>query len=389
VVCAPVALVSFPSAEIDPIFASLTAASLWCLAFGVARDRRGMLVAGGLLGGLALLHKGPPYLMFAAGAVLVWWRHRGGRGLLAYGVPLLLVPALYYVPLLTLRASLDHLGGVAGDETVGRLLAYEWHNVVGTPVYLLKAVAVQLPLVCWCFWEFRSTRDARMGPADLTLRMCSGAAVLAVLVLALFPVRATRYLLPNVPLFTFAVAPAVAHYAMHRSALGGFALGALRALGIGGALLLIAAPFLPAPFPGRAPALGLALALVPLLVRRPRGLVAMCFWLPVAGAWTVLADRADYWPRSGRGNAVHGPLLRQEIDALGAHDLQTFGHFNSGLLLGTGLLPPGREAADRPPAARFVLYEVEGLPEDVELTGYVDRVRLCLRNEVYALAERR
>jgi 4-amino-4-deoxy-L-arabinose transferase-like glycosyltransferase len=389
VICAPVVLFSFPSAEIDPIFASLTAASLWCLAFGVARQGRGMLVASGVLGGLALLQKGPPYLMFAAGAWLVWWRHRGCRGFLAYGAPLLLVPALYYVPLLMLRASAGDLGGVAGDETIGRLFTYEWRHLIETPAYLLRAVAVQLPLVAWCFWEFRSTRDARMGPADLTLRMCSGAAVFAVLVLTLFPARPTRYLLPNVPLFTFAVAPAVAHYALHRSGLGGFARGALRAIGAAGALLLVAAPVLPAPFPGRAPVLGLCMALVPLLVRRPRGLVAACLWLPVLGAWTLLADRAGYLPASERGNAAFGPVLRREIDARSAHDLQTFGHFNSGLLLGAGLLPRGCEAAERPPDARFVLYEAEGLHAEADLSAYADRVRLCLPGETYVLAERR
>jgi hypothetical protein len=210
-----------------------------------------------------------------------------------------------------------------------------------------------------------------------------------VLLLALFPARPTRYLLPNVPLFAFAVAPAVAHYALHRSDLGRFAIGALRWIGTAGALLLVLSPFLPAPFPGRAPALGLAAGLVPFLVRKPRGLVAACFWLPLLGAWTLLADRADYWPDSGRARARYGALLRAEIDARSAAaDLQTHGHFDSGLLLGTGLLPRADEAAQAPPTARFVLCEEQGDQPVPALPGYAERLRLCFPGETFVLAER-
>src|SRR5262249_61739821 len=95
----------FRRGGIDPPFACLCAASLWCLAVGAGEGCRGLLFAAGALGGLALLEKGPPYFMFAAGALLVWWRHRRCRGVLAFALPLLLVPLCYYAPLLLLRAA--------------------------------------------------------------------------------------------------------------------------------------------------------------------------------------------------------------------------------------------------------------------------------------------
>src|SRR5262249_51889313 len=147
---------------------------------------------------------------------------------------------------------------------------WQWRHVVDTPLFWVRAFGAQLPLVLWCFWEWRSTRDARMSGKDLVLRMCSAAAVFAVAVLTCFPAKPTRYLLPNVPLFTFAVAPAVAHYAGQRRGLGRFSSGVLTAIGLGGALLLVVLPFLRPPFPGRAPVAALAAALLPFLVRTPR-----------------------------------------------------------------------------------------------------------------------
>lgn len=387
VLCAPVVVYEFVSAEIDPPFACCTAASIWCLAYGVARRRRAVLAAAGVLGGLALLLKGPVYFVFAAGALLVFWRHRRGEAAWVFALPLLVVPALWLVPLLS-RVSWDESLGTAGDETVGRLWTYQWRHVLETPVFWLKALLVQMPLLCWCFWEYRSRRDARMGPEDLTLRMCSGAAVLAVALLSLFPGKPTRYLLPNVPLFTFAVAPAVAHYARRSPALGRFARGALRAVGAAGALGLLVVAFLPMPLPARAPAFLLIAGLVPLLVRTPRALVAMCFWLPVAGAWTLIADHRDAWAVGPRAVAPHGPLLRGELEALDAlSDLSTFGHVDGGILLAAGLLPPGHEAAQRPPSTRFVLRE-DPAPPLPDLPGYDERVRICLPGEVFVIEER-
>jgi 4-amino-4-deoxy-L-arabinose transferase-like glycosyltransferase len=396
VVCAPIVVVEFPTAEIDPVFASLTAGSLWLLSFGVAREHRAALFWSGVLGGLALLAKGPPYFVFALGAWLVWWRRRRLRGFWAHALPLALLPGLYYAWLLLGSVGAQHLSGVAGDETVGRLFAYEWKHVADVPSFLLRAVLVQVPLVFWCFWEFRSTRDARMGPADLTLRMCSGAAVLAVFVLALFPGKPTRYLLPNVPLFTFAVAPAVAHYAMHCPSLGRVARGMLRAISVTGALGLVALPFWPSPLPERTGMLLLVAALVPALVRTPRALVAMCFLLPVLAAWTAVADHGDRWVAGPRARAVHGDLLFQELsrlpdaDGLAVKYVECFGHVHGGLVLGTGFPhpPKGHEAALRQPTAPWVLREAARHPPLPELVEYREVLRLCLPGQVFVVEQR-
>ncbi|MGB3969378.1 MAG: glycosyltransferase family 39 protein, partial [Planctomycetota bacterium] len=252
---APIVLFEWPSAEIDPVFASFTAISLWCLAVGVARERRALLVVAGTVGGLAVLAKGPPYLVFAAGAWLVWFRHRRLRGLFAYLAPLFAVVLAYYVPMWVTRVAPGEMLAVAGEESLGRLSFVTWHSVRTIPEFWLRAVLVQLPLVLWCFWEWRGARDARMDASDLTLRMCSGAAVVAVAVLTFFPGRPTRYLLPNVLLFTFAVAPAVAHFAAFRGPLPAFANRAIAGVGAVGALALCVLPFVPGVGAG---ALGLA-----------------------------------------------------------------------------------------------------------------------------------
>lgn len=389
ILLAPVLLADAGTAEIDPLFASFTAGSLCALACGVAQERRVLVLLGGLLGGLALMTKGPPYLLFALGSWLVWWRHRRLRGFWLYLVPLLAVPLCYYVPLWLLRVQPGQFAAVAGEESVGRLLTFRLDHVLETPAYLLRAVLTALPLGLWGLWEFRSTRNARMGPEDLTLRMCSSAAVVSVLLLMLFPARPTRYLLPMVPLVVLAVAPATAHFARQAMPLGKLSSGFVRAAGWLGAVALIAVPFLPPPLPGRTVLLLLALALLPMIVRTPGRLVAACLWLPLLAAWTLLPDRVQDQANAGRLRTQAGPLLRAELQDLGADsELRTFGHFDSGLLLGTGLLPPGNENVRLLPQSRFVLHETGGHPVLPELDGYRERMRFCLPRDTYVLRER-
>jgi hypothetical protein len=391
VLLSPIALFEWPSAEIDPLFASLTGMSLWCLATGVARERRSLVLWSGVLGGLAMLQKGPPYFLMAVGAYLVWWRRRGLRFAVPHFVPLLLVPLGYYVPLWLFRVAPDEMLAVANEETIGRIATFQWSHVTSIPGFWVRAAVIQLPFLLWCFWEWRGARDARMDAADLTLRMCSGAAVLAVVGLTFFPGRPTRYLLPNVLLFTFAVAPAVAHFAGQARELGAFARNGLRGVGVLGALALVALPFL-APKVGVA-ALGAALAaaLGPLLVRTPRQLVAFCLWLPLVAAWTAGLDRAWNWPESGRARAVAGAVLHRELQVLGAlgdpAGLVTQGHIDAPLVLGAGLLPKGDETARAQPTARWVLHEAADRPPPLP-PQYVERLRLCMPGQTFAVRER-
>lgn len=388
IVLAPVLLATAASIEIDPLFAWLTAGSLLLLAHGVAHGRRGSVFAAGAVGGLALLSKGPPYFMFAVGAWLCWWRARGTRFLLPYFAPLLLVPLLYYGPLLLFVADGSQVGGAAGEESLGRLLAMDWSRVLKVPGDWLKAAALLLPLLLWFAVDRRLDRERGEAQA-LQLRMCRAAVYSAIAVLTVFPHRPTRYMLPIVPLFAAAMAPAVASWA-GRAELPAPARAAVRGLGVAGALLLLASPWLPLPFPGSLPALALALALLPLLVRTPPALVAACLCVPLLAAWTVLADQAAFWQYGGRARFDAGRLLRGELDAAGAGGaLQTFGHVHGGLLLGAGLLPPGDEMLRRPPQQRFLLHETGGWPPLPALPHYPQRLRLCLPGDVYVLRERR
>ena len=389
IACSPLVIHVWPTAEIDPLFASATAMSLWCLATGVARERLGLVIAAGVLGGVAMLQKGPPYFVFAVGAWLVWWRHRGLRYFLPYLLPLVAVTLAYYVPLWTLRVAPGEMLAVASEESVGRVAFYEWKHVRDIPAFWLRAIGVQIPFVFWCFWEWRGARDARMDAADLTLRMCSGAAVLAVVLLTLFPGRPTRYLLPNVLLFTFAVAPAVANYAGFPGALPRFAAVVLRVFGVLGSIALLVLPFVPRAGIG---ALGLAAAaaVAPLLVRTPRAVVIACLLLPVIGSWTVARDRSAGWLDAARSRAQAGLVLQRELQRAGAvdpADLRTAGHFDSPLLLAAAALPPGDEAGNKSWSSRFVLHEYGAVPLVVP-AGYVERMRLHLPFKSFALRER-
>lgn len=386
VACSPLVLFSWPTAEIDPLFATLTAASLWCLASGVASERRWVLAAAGALGGLALLQKGPPFLLFATGACLVWWRHCRLRGVLWFVLPMVAAVAAYYGPLLLWRVQPAAMLAVAGDESVGRLAYYEWKHVRTLPEFWLRAIAVQLPFALWCLWEWRGARDARMSPTDLLLRMCSGAAVVAVALLSLFPGRATRYLLPNVLLFTFAVTPAVAHFARWPGPVPPLARTLCRIVGVLGALALIGIPFVPG---AGVASLGLAAvaALAPLLTT-PARIVAFCLILPVVAAWTVGLERSrdfDEGPRA-RGHAAQ--VLREAVERLGVEpgQLRTIGHFDSALHLATGWLLPGDERAAPPWTGRWVLHECIG--EVHPPANYVLRLRLDLPFKSFALRER-
>lgn len=384
---APVVLAEWASAEIDPLFSALTAMSVWCLATGIARDRRGLVLWSGLLGGLAMLQKGPPYFMLTAGAYLVWWRRRGLRHALLHFVPLFVVPLCYFVPLWCLHVAPAEMFSVVNDETVGRVAGFHWSSVAEIPEYWLRAFTMLLPLVLWCFWEWRGARDARMDAADLTLRMCSGAAVLAVVVLTFFPGRATRYLLPNVLLFTFAVAPAVAHFAGQERALGSFSTRVLRWLGVLGAAALVAIPFVGRGVGVAAAGAALCAALGPLLVRTPSHLVVFCLVLPLVGEWTVGLDRARGWPDTGRARRTAGQVLKTELDALGATEVVTQGHIDAPLVLGAGLLPRGDESSRTVPTARWLLHESADRPPRLP-AEYVERLRLCMPGQTFAVRER-
>lgn len=386
--CSPMAVATWPTAEIDPLFACLTATSLFTLSTGVARDRRALVLASGVLAGLALLQKGPPFFLFAGGAYLAWWRHRRCRDGLLHFVPMLVVALAYFVPLWLWRVDPGEMLAVAGGESVARFSPFTWKHLAATPDYWLRAIAVQLPFGLWCFWEWRGARNARINADDLILRMCSGAAVVAIVVLTLSVDRPTRYLLPNVLLFVFAVAPAVAHFAVHPGPLPTFARRVVAGMSVIGAVALLVLPWVPRAGLG-AIALAAAVAIGSRLVRRPAQLVVFALVLPIVGSWTVLLERSATWRDSTRGRALAATVLQRDLVQLGLDagaDARTVGHFDSSLLLGLGQLLPGNESGRRAWTSGWVLHECAGA---IELpSNYRERLRLHLPFKSFAVRER-
>lgn len=389
VACSPMVVAVWPEAEIDPLFACFTAASLWCLACGVAAEQRRMVFAAGLLGGLAMLQKGPPYLLFAAGAWFVWWQQRRLRGFLWYLLPLLGMPLAYYVPLWLWHVSPAEMLAVANEESVGRVATFEWQHVSAIPPYWLRALAVQLPFGFWIVQGWRQGRGRDGQAADVVVRMVLWAVVVAIVVLTFFPGRATRYLQPNVLLGSFALAPAVAAFAAGAGPLSAFAARAMAALGIAGSVALMVLPFVPQAGIG---ALGLAAvaAVAGAMARTPQQVVLVCLLLPLVAAWTVGLERSTAWLASPRARLPAGALLQQELQRAGVApaDLTTMGHFDSPLLLAAGLLPPGDEFARGAWRSRWVLHELGGWPPLAPPPTMAERLRLCLPFKTFVLRER-
>jgi 4-amino-4-deoxy-L-arabinose transferase-like glycosyltransferase len=396
ILLSPMVLYHVPSAEIDPLFAVLTGLSILWLAEGACFGQRSRLVAGGVFGGLALLCKGPPYFLFLAGTALVWARRLRLRGAPWFAVPLLVVPSLYYGPLL-LAADGEELARVAGEESIRRLAFLSWASVAGLPIYFLGVVAMLMPLGWWTFHEFRGDREMRettVGAEEAFLRMCAAAMVSAALLLALFPGRSARYLLPGVPLFMVGVAAAVASYA--RYGLGpSLVLGKVVRLGaVLAAAGLIATPWLlPVLGPGL-PILLLAVAVAAFWVRTRRQVAVYALAMPLLSAWTVFPGHAAYDVAPPRSYRLAGQILERELRRLGADggDLATYGHVASQLVLqlarnGAPVLP-GDERGSQPPTARWLLREeVRGRPEP-PLAGYRDRVRIQLYKKDLVIQER-
>lgn len=387
IVCSPLAVFVWPTAEIDPMFASLTGLAIWLLAAGVSAQRTSWVMLSGVVAGLAFLQKGPPFFLFGLGAYLVWWRHRRLRMALSHFVPLALVVTAYFVPLWLWYVEPGEMLRVANEESVGRLAFFEWSHVSETPLFWLRAILVLMPFGLWCFWEWRGARDVRMGANDLMLRMCSGGAVLAVVLLTFFPGRPTRYLLPNAMLFTFAVAPAVTHFFRHRGAMPAFARGCLWFFGVLGAVMLIAIPFVPR-FGYASVGLALAMALLPIVVRTPRQVVLACLVIPIVGSWTIGLERSLRWHESKRARVAAGQLVRREMDRIGAsEDLGLYGHFESGVALAGGFWLHGDEMRRWIPETRWLIHE-DTWWRPLQSTEHEVRWRLSTPFKSFVLRER-
>lgn len=392
----PSALHHVPNAEIDPLFAALTGISLVLLAEGVAYGQRGRVAIAGLVGGLAFLAKGAPYFLFLAGILLIWLRRWRLRGIGWFALPFVVLPALYYVPLLTVWADAGEVIEIVRDEHLQHVEGSLLRRIVRTPEYMLRVLAVLMPVGLWTFHEYRGSvevREVNVKPEEAVLRLCAGAALAALALMTFAGHRAARYILPAAPLFVAAVAPAASAYALHRAPLTPGLAGVLRAFGVAGAVALLAAPWMPVPFPWRTPALALLLCVGALVVReRAQMVVFTMIVAPLVAAWTLLPDWDAYASDRHRPAAA---ILEREIDARAAAEIETRGHVPSQLFVEWGRFPSGDELRQRSPRARWLLdedtFEDEFDDNDEERStyGYEDRVRLRLQGKTVVLEERR
>ncbi len=359
----PLAVALVPRAEIDPLFAALAAASILLLSRGAAFASRSSLLIGGVIAGLAILVKGPPFFMLLAGTAAVWIRRRQARGLGLALLVMAIAPALYYVALGRAVAGLDTLIDVAAVESVGRLTLFDWEHVLDTPLHFGRALLSSLPFGLLLFFEYRGERPAEPDRGEAFLRMVAAAAFSTVLILALFPARPPRYLLPAVPLFFVAVSPSVAAF-LRVPVLPALGRGIVRGLALVGAVGLCATPWLPAPCGART-ALGLLFAaMLPLLVINGRRAVIAMLALPVVAMWTVFAPFAQHRAHWREPYAHAGATLARVLAERQASDLATLLHVASPILLHAGVLPPGDELAQREPHARWLLTEADAKPQE-------------------------
>lgn len=400
ILIAPTMLYHVPFAEIDPLFAALTGISIVWLAEGAAFKSRWRLIAAGLVGGAAMLIKGPPYLIFFAGSALVWGRRLRLSGAGWFLPGLLLVPLAYYVPLLLSHVSPDEFFRVASEESVGRVKLFSLESLLGIPKHLVTAVLALMPLGLWTFHEYRGDREMRkadvVGPSETFLRICAGAMISGVFILAIFPARPGRYLLPGVACFIVALGPAIAAYARFGNAPSLVLVPMVRILGILGCLGLICTPWLPFPYDRGTPFLFLTLAIGPLCVRNRRQVFLYVVVLPLIAAWTLLPDRATRRMTPPRSKTFAAEVLAREVGERGLGDWTTYGHVPPEIYLVLDRIPRGDERASATPTSDWVLVEDFDVRDQktgrtmnlADLDGYRHRVRVQLHDKVLALQQR-
>ena len=267
--------------------------------------------------------------------------------------------------------------------------SFEWgRQLANTPEYWARALGLALPFALFARSRRAPCGDGRDVARAAVVAACVWAAVGAVAALTFSAGRPTRYLLPNVPLLAFALAPATAAFVVAVGPAPQIVRRLLQALAAAAAAATVALPFVPSA-PASAPVLAAFVALGAWLATTRARVVALVVALPLAAAWTVGLERAREWPQSPRARAAAGATLRAELDRLGVDraELSTSGHFDSPLLLAAGLLPPGDENGGKPWRTRWVLREA---PRDGALhpPDYALRYRLDLPFKSFLLCER-
>ena len=332
---APAQLWHAGTAEIDATFAGFTAASLVLLA-DAAVTTPGRVVRfalAGALGALALLSKGPPYLMFACGILPFWWRS-GMRPLPVFAFfGLAAAPiAAYYAMVLGDPAALgaEELSELAATESVGRLGAWSVGSLVDAPLHLLRSAALILPF--GLFALSRPRLDENQHRLVSALLWCYGVGVLVLLV---FPVRPSRYLLPGTGLAVAACAPALVAFARSTLPVPRAAQRAVLSVGAIFAAAASVVPWLSLPLPGRSllAACVVALAAVPAVRDRAR-LAAFAAIVPTLLLLAIGGDRDAQRSHGVRSDRQQAALVQAERVRLGITGLEVWGYDSESVVLG-------------------------------------------------------
>jgi 4-amino-4-deoxy-L-arabinose transferase-like glycosyltransferase len=334
VLIAPVIMHDVPFAEIDPMFAVLTVLSMLCLSDGVFDRNRRRLVLAGVLGGLAVMTKGPPYLMFCLGPLVLWWNHNRWRGIIWY---LPQVVALYVVYKLVLDSvgPADDVSRVAVQETVGRLRFWEWQSLKGIPAHVVGSVfVIGLPFSLFAVSWFRTVRTsagAAVARQNFLLYGALGAAV----ILVFSRDRSTRYMLPAVPMIVLGLAPMAARILHDERPPPDWIRRLLAVVGIVAGFCVIAIVWVRHPYPGWTFLALIALSCVALVIHSRGQLVRFAVGLPLVIAWTAFADRVEYAQTARDFVPGRASVLARELAERGIDEIETDGHVGTAILLHT------------------------------------------------------
>ncbi len=399
VLVSPIVMHDVPFAEIDPMFAVLTVLSMLCLSDGVFERNRLRLILAGLLGGLAVMTKGPPYLMFFLGPFVLWWKHNRLRGIVWY-LPQVIALYVAYKLVLDSVGPADDVSQVAVQETVGRLKFWEWQSLKGIPGHIVGSVLViGLPFSPWILKWFRETRLVscrRTARQNFLVWGALGAAV----VLLFSKDRATRYMLPAVPMLLLGLAPLAAQWLRDEQPPPDWVRRALSVVGVVAGLGVVAVAWVPHPYPGTTFLALIALGCVVLVIHSKGQLVRFAVIMPLIIAWTAFPDRVRYAETTDDFVPARASVLARELSSRGIEEITTNGHVGTAMLLhtreeleggfGKHLRVVGDYEQRRETKGRYVIVVDRGRSELRRLPGYRDVLRVQLnRKKSLSLREKK
>lgn len=395
---APVVTHDVPFAEIDPMFAVLTVLSLLCLSDGVFARNRQRLILAGLLGGLAVMTKGPPYLMFFLGPFVLWWKHSRLRGI-GWFLPPVIGFYVAYKLALDLAGPADDVGQVALQETVGRLRFWEWQSLKGIPAHVVGSVIViGLPFSLWIVQWYRTTRTSR-GVAAARQNFLLYGALGAAVVLLFSRDRSTRYMLPAVPMIVLGLAPMASRVLQDERPPPDWLRRLLSIVGVVAGVAVIAIAWVPYPYPGSTYLAVIALGCVALVIHSRGQLVRFALLLPLVIAWTAFPDRVCYAETARDFVPGRAAVLARELSERGIVEIETDGHVGTAILLharelaarnGRRLLVRGDYEQRRKDKGRWVVVVDYGVGTLRDLPGYREVVRVQVnRKKSLSLREKR